>query len=385
MRVSIIGPVAPFRSGIARHTTAVACELARRADVEVSVVSFARQYPERLYPGESEFDPDARAPDGIATDFRLDSLNPLSWRAAAGKVLRERPDLAVIPAWTFFLAPCLGFIARALRRRGVPVAMIVHNAEDHEVARWKTALSRFQLRHASRLLTHNDGIAASLQRLVPGIPIAICPHPVYDDYPQPRGDLQRTASLELLFFGLVRPYKGLDIALRALAASGLEDVRLSVVGEFWQGRAETETLIRETGLEGKVEVVPRYVSDQEAAEYFARCDAVMAPYRSATGSGVVALAQWYGRPVIASDVPGLSQAVEDGRTGWLFPAGDASALAHVLRTRVSREAAEAMRPALEATRHELSWQSFGDAVLDRRTGPCPAPGAVPSRSSTPRN
>lgn len=364
MRVAIIGPVTPFRSGIARHTTAIACELARRENVDVSIVSFARQYPKFLYPGESEIDPDAQSPEGIEYDFRLDSMNPLSWRVAAQNALSGKPDLAVIPAWTFFLAPCLGFVARALRRRGVPVVMVVHNAEDHESAHWKTALSRFQLRQASRFQTHNAAIAADLQRLVPGIPVVIRPHPVYDDYPQPLGLLPREASLELLFFGLVRPYKGLDIALRALAASGLDDVRLSVVGEFWQGRTETEALIRELGLHDRVELVPRYVSDQEAAEYFARCDALVAPYVSATGSGVLALAQWYGRPVIASDVPGLSQSVIDGGTGWLFPVGDVSALAELLRAEVSRRSAQAMGPALQSVRNDLSWKHFADAILD---------------------
>ena len=369
MRVSIIGPVTPFRSGIARHTTAIARELARRENVDVSIVSFARQYPKFLYPGESEIDPEAQSPEGIECDFCLDSMNPMSWREAARKALASEPDLAVIPAWTFFVAPCLGFIARALRLRGIPVVMVVHNAEDHESARWKTALSHFQLRQASRFLTHNAAIAADLQRLVPGTPAVICPHPVYDDYPQPLGNLPREASLELLFFGLVRPYKGLDIALRALAASGLCDVRLSVVGEFWQGRTETEALIQDLGLQGRVELVPRYVSDQEAAEYFARCDALIAPYCSATGSGVLALAQWYGRPVIASDVPGLSQSVIDGTTGWLFPVGDVSALAELLRAQVTRTSTHAMAPSLQSVRSDLSWSRFADAILDPASVP----------------
>jgi glycosyltransferase involved in cell wall biosynthesis len=144
------------------------------------------------------------------------------------------------------------------------------------------------------------------------------------------------------------------------------------VGEFWQGRAETEALIRDLELEDKVELVARYVSDQEAAEYFARCDAVIAPYRSATGSAVVALAQWYGRPVIASDVAGLSQAVIDGKTGWLFPVDDVAALAELLRTRVSRPSAEAMHPAVERVRSELSWQRFADALLDPAREPATA-------------
>ena len=143
---------------------------------------------------------------------------------------------------------------------------------------------------------------------MPETPIEVSAHPVYDDYPEPRGTLAREAGLELLFFGLIRPYKGLDLALEALAASGRDDVRLSVVGEFWEGRDQIDALIARLALEDRVTLVPRYVTDAEAAEYFSRSDALVAPYRSATGSGVVALAQWYARPVIASDVPGLAEA-----------------------------------------------------------------------------
>jgi glycosyltransferase involved in cell wall biosynthesis len=364
MRVCIVGPVTPFRSGIARHTTALLSEMARRAALDIFVVSFSRLYPRFLYPGESDTDMSMSAPGGVEVKFCLDSIDPLSWKEVIREILSRQPDLVVIPAWSFFVAPCLGFIARALRRKGIPVTMIVHNVEDHEAVWWKRALSRFQLRQASRFLTHNAAIDTELRRLIADKPIGIHPHPVYDSYPEPKGQLARTASLELLFFGLVRPYKGLDTALRALAASGLPDVRLAVVGEFWQGRTEIEALIRELDLDRKVELVPRYVTDQEAAEYFARCDAVIAPYRSATGSGVVALAQWYGRPVVASNVPGLSHAVIDGSSGWLFAAGDHIALARLLKTRISRSSAEAMRPHLHSVRKELSWKSFADAILN---------------------
>ena len=365
MKVCILGPVAPFRSGIARHTTALARELVQREGVTLSIVSFSVQYPRVLYPGDSEIDPDGPHLDGIDADFCINSMNPLSWRKALRRVLRLNPELCVIPVWTFFLAPCLGWIARALRRHSIPVTMIVHNAEDHEAARWKTSLSRFQLRQASRFVTHNAAIEAELRRLVPSTPVEICPHPAYDDYPEPEGVLPKRAGFELLFFGLVRSYKGLDIGLRALAEAGIDDVRLSIVGEFWERRSETEALIRQLDLDEKVELVPRYVSDQEAAEYFHRSDVVIAPYRSATGSGVVAMAQWYCRPVLASNVPGLAQAVTDGRTGWLFPAGDVSAMAWLLKTRASRQAADAMQPTLDEVRKELTWSRFADAILGR--------------------
>jgi len=365
MRVFVVGPVSPFRSGIARHTTALCRDLAHRPGLDLSVISFERQYPAILYHGESDVDVDAAPPEGIKVVFCLDSINPFTWRAAVRRIFLAEPDLVIIPAWTFFVAPCLGWIARSLKRRGIPVAMIVHNAEDHEASLSKRTLSKFQLGQASWFVTHNEVIAARLKRLCSDIPIRVCPHPTYDEYPAPTGRLERGASFELLFFGLVRPYKGLDIALRALAAADLPDLRFSIVGEFWDGRRETEALIRKLKLGGRVEMVPRFVSDQEAAEYFHRCDAVIAPYRSATGSGVIALAQWYSRPVIASDIPGLAEAIDDGVTGWLFPSGDVAALAQLLRTKVSRAAAAAMQPAISQASSERTWARLGDAILCR--------------------
>ncbi|MGK2921764.1 MAG: glycosyltransferase [Methyloceanibacter sp.] len=336
MRLLVIGPVEPYRGGIARHTTALSRELASRKGNHVAILSFARQYPRTLYPGQSDRVPTGRQVNAIETDICIDTVNPISWHSAARRALRFRADIAIIPAWTFFVAPALGYIARALNRQGVTVIVVVHNVEDHESARWKLLLSRFQLRQATRFITNNAALALALDREVPDVPAVISPHPLYDDYPMPAELLPRSAEVELLFFGFVRPYKGLEVLIRSIAASSFKDIHLSVVGEFWRGRAEVEALVTELGLESRVEIIPRYVSDTEAATFFERCDAVVAPYQSATASGVLALAQWYEKPVIASDIPGLADAIDNGKTGWLFPAGDVQALAELLSSRVSQ-------------------------------------------------
>lgn len=365
MRVCIVGPVSPIRGGIARHTTALSRELFSRDDIDIRVISFKRQHPAFLYPGEAQFDPQAEPLAAAGVDVRqiIDSINPLTWRTALADMRALRPDLVIMPAWTFFLAPCLGWLARAIRQYA-PVVMIVHNARDHEAASWKSACSTFQLRQADAFVTHNAGVRDDLSELVPATVTEIHAHPVYDDYPEPMGTLPREASVELLFFGLVRPYKGLDLALGALADAGRDDIRFTVVGEFWHGRQETEALIDDLGLADSVVLVPRYVSDQEAAEYFARADWVIAPYYSATGSGVIALAQWYLRPVIASNVRGLAEAISDGATGLLFPAADQGALSEILRDKVTRPSAAGMESAIRAVREDLSWRLFADTVLD---------------------
>lgn len=363
MKIAVIGPVAPFRSGIARHTTAIVSELAGRPGMEIAVFSFSRQYPKRLFPGEEQVDPALQAPSRVPVSLTIDTLNPASWIRTARLVRDFAPELVVMPAWTFFVAPALGWIASNLRGHGVPVTMVVHNAFDHEEAAWKNRLMRFQLGQADRITVHNRSVAEDVSRHGLRAPVAICPHPLYDDFPDPKCNLPRRAQLELLFFGLVRPYKGLDTLLRALELVELDDIRLTVAGEFWSGQAETRRQISDARLDSKVDLIPRYVSDEEAAELFARADVVVAPYRTASGSGVVALAHHYSRPVIASDIPAMREAIVEGKTGWLFPTGDPAALASLLSEVISTERIESMKGSLSALRSSLSWPRFVDAIL----------------------
>lgn len=375
MRLAVVGPVAPYRSGIAIHTTALVGALAAHADVEVSVLSFKRQYPRWLYPGADDRGSDTRPP-AAPTSFEIDSLSPSTWRRAVQEIERFGADAVIVPAWTFFVAPALGWIARACRRRGIRVVMVVHNASDHESATWKARLSRFQLRQSSAFITHNTALADAVRRTAGGRPVAVHPHPIYDHYPEPSVELPRKAGLELLFFGLVRPYKGLDVAIRALGLMQRLDVRLRIVGEFWEGRAAVDALIEQLGLADRVEMIPRYVSDSEAANHFARADAVVLPYRTVTGSGVVPVAYRYGKPVIVTDLPGLSDVVRSGTTGWVVPCEDPAALARLLDTEVSAAAAERMRPAIAAARSAMSWDSFAAALVGIVAAPA---GALSSR------
>jgi glycosyltransferase involved in cell wall biosynthesis len=359
-RIALAGPFPPIRSGVARHTAALARALGARADVVVGCWGFRRQYPALLYPGADERQPQATAAAGV--EETLDGVNPLSWERTARAVRAWRPDTIVTPAWTFFLAPALARVAAAGGGAGAARCVIVHNAFDHEGAAWKRALSLRQLAGADRFVTHNAALAETLRERFPRTPTSVFPHPVFDDFPEPAGALPRRAALELLFFGLVRPYKGLDILVEALALSGRRDVRLTVAGEFWEGLAAVRARVAELGLSDLVELIPRYVGDAEAAEYFRRADAVVLPYRSVTGSGVVANALHYGRAVVASDLPGLAEVVRDGETGWLFEAGDSGALAAVLRT-LDRERAAQAGDAARAFGRTLSWDRFAEVVL----------------------
>jgi glycosyltransferase involved in cell wall biosynthesis len=361
-RVAVVGPFPPIRSGIAKHTEAVAKALEARPDTEVRRWGFSKQYPGWLYPGNSERDPN-RPASGNGVTETLSGANPWTWHKSAREIQDWRPTTVVMPAWTFAVAPALGWIARQVSAPGVNICMIVHNAYDHEAVGWKDRLTTWQLSAADRFMTHNLALAQDVSARFPDTPVQVFTHPVFDDVPAARGDLQRRSELELLFFGLVRPYKGLDILLDAMQLLKRDGVSLTIAGEFWQDLEETKARINRLGSGNSVELISRYVDETEMAELFHRADAIVLPYRAISGSGVVALAFHYRKAVIASDLPGFAEIVLDGETGWLFRSGDAAELAGILE-RLDRSQTRSAGEAAGRFGQDLTWDGFVSSFID---------------------
>jgi glycosyltransferase involved in cell wall biosynthesis len=158
----------------------------------------------------------------------------------------------------------------------------------------------------------------------------------------------------LLFFGFIRPYKGLDVLLDAVAALGRDDIYLTVVGEHWGDSTQLRVSVANVP---NIELHLRYMDDAEAAEYFARADFVVLPYLSATGSAVASVALHYNKPVIASATGGLIDVIIDGQTGMLVPPGDAPALAAAIAS-VDRTSALAMSTHVAAFKQSFGWASL---------------------------
>lgn len=358
--VVVIGPVAPFRGGIAQHTSQLATALS--AIAEVQVVSFSRLYPRWLYPGK--FQTEKSETPFTDADFSLDSINPFTWHRTARRVLRIRPRFVIVPWWTFFVAPCLRYICRRLQEGGVPVIMLCHNVVDHEAASWKRAISKWVLKNASGFVVQTREEERKLRDLLGEVDVLYHPHPVYDQFPAAKGLLKRRASLELLFYGFIRPYKGLDILVEAIGRVRDADIHLSIVGEPWgKSDAEWRQHFRRAGIEDRVEFVPRYVSEQETAEYFHRADAVVLPYRSATGTGVVAAAFHYLKPVIATRVGGLKDVVEDGMTGLLVAPEDAGAMALAIE-RFATDGISNGKDNIKRSVKRMTWAHMASCIMN---------------------
>jgi glycosyltransferase involved in cell wall biosynthesis len=361
MRLALIGPILPFRGGIAQHTTMLHRAAGRQTDL--LTISFTRQYPAWLFPGQSDREPALQGHKEPRVEYIIDSLNPLSWRRAAKRVLAHRSEIVVIPWWTIYWVFCFWYLARRFRQAGIKVVFLCHNVVDHESAAWKIFFSKQVLKQAHFFLVQCSGDEQILKKLLPATRIRIHPHPLFEQFPHPANKLARRAGLELLFFGLVRLYKGLDILIDALSLMPPPaDFFLTIAGEFWQGKEEIIRKIADKSLQRKIEITDRYLPEQDVAEVFQRADVVVLPYRSATGSGVVPLAYHYNKPVIVTRVGGLPDVVSDGKTGLIISPENPEELAAAFQN-VTRQKLHAMATNISEYKKQFSWEGLVDAIL----------------------
>ncbi|GLW05379.1 glycosyl transferase family 1 [Microtetraspora sp. NBRC 13810] len=353
MRIAIVGPTYPYKGGGAQHTT----ELAHRLDAlghDVVIESWRAQYPAFLYPGQQTID----SPEG--TPFRtvrrkLDWRRPDGW-VRCGRRLR-RTDLAVLTVLSpVQVPPYLGILYGAAR--STPVLALCHNVLPHERKPYDTPLVRALLRRVDRVLAHSEEQAALARSLAPA-PVAVAglpPHlPARRDGRAAADGVRR----RLLFFGIVRPYKGLDLLLRALP----EGVSLTVAGEFWGGLDATRDLVAELGIADRVELRPGYVAAHEVPALFARADALVLPYRSATASQNVWLGHEHGVPVIATRVGALADNVTDGVDGLLVEPGSAEALREAIGRFYAPGEPERLRAGVKSVDPEPHWAAYLSALL----------------------
>ena len=360
-RLAVVGPVWPYRGGIAHYATRLNRAL-RDLVGALGQVSFHRQYPAWLYPGNGDTEPGAGGGRDPDVDYVLDPLSPASWWRALSLIRARRCEVVIFHWWTLFWAPVFALMATVLRRRKVRVVFLCHNLADHDARGLKVRISNWLVSRADAYIVHSAEQAAALAALRPDAPVLQRLHPIYDRFPAPASELPPRGRLEVLFFGFIRPYKGLPVLLEALHLLDDPDVFVTIVGESWdpeeQRRLEAAHDRTRTRLESRLE----YVDDATAAAYFARADVVVLPYLNATGSGVVALAYHYGKPVIASAVGGLKDAVVPGATGWLVEPGSAQVLCDTLRG-LDRSSAMAMKEGIASFVEENSWEAFAGHVV----------------------
>jgi glycosyltransferase involved in cell wall biosynthesis len=353
VRVTFVGPVPPIRSGVSQHGGRVTDALAR--DYDVTVLSWQHQYPKRFFP-RAQVD-EAALPHPTAR-FDLRWWDPVSWWRA-GRSAR-RSDLVVL-VWTTPFHVLTYRLIMGLAGRARKVA-IVHNALPHEPLPLQRPLTRWILSRCDGLVAHASTVAEELDELLGGrVETVMTPHPPnIDVVPRPLPELADD-GLRLLFFGFIRPYKGLDVALDALARLRQQGVRhrLTVAGEVWDPTEDWDEQVRRRGLGDQIDLRLGYVADGEVSGLLAEHHAALLPYRSATQSGIAPIAFAAGRPVVATAAGGLTDVISDGANGTLAAPGDARSLADAIQ-RCTRDLPTLADGALKMA---PTWEDVAAAVV----------------------
>jgi D-inositol-3-phosphate glycosyltransferase len=367
MRVALLGPLAPWRGGLAQYLALLGGALQPQA--EVRGVTFTRQYPGVLFPGRSQLDPQSPAPP-FPVESMLDSIGPWTWRRVARRLESFAPGAVILKWWMPFFAPSFASAVGPLRRRGTRVVLVCDNLVPHERRPLDGALTRWMLRNSDGYLVMSDSVERDLDAMKPGAPRRRVLHPLYAQFDRGRWtrDTAR-ASLGLegdvvLFFGFIRRYKGLDTLLTAWPrVRERRPVTLVVAGEPYEDQDEIRRLARQAGAPTAVRLLDRYIGDDEVEALFKAADVAVLPYRSATQSGVTHVAYALGVPVITTDVGGLAETVVHGRTGLVVPPEDPASLAAAVVEFFERDLAPEMRRGVEELARAHSWQALAAETL----------------------
>lgn len=364
MRLTVFGSGHPFRGGIARTTTDLVLALENRGH-EVLFLTPRRQYPRWLFPGGEDRDPDA-CPQLVCAKAVLDPLQPISWPQSRRLAMEFGADIWILPYWTWAWA---GLWRWLLRGRRPPVVAVAHNPADHGAGRLRRSVARSVLRRCNAVLTHAAVLEREIAAFCSGVPIASHPLPPPELGELPMREKARCV-LDLpadrrvaLFLGLIRPYKGVDLLLEAVARQPEEsDWLLLVAGEPWGNLGSAlHQRVRQLGLEERVRLQLGWVPEGEVPTLLAATDMVVLPYRSGSQSAVAPLALAAGLPVLSTRVGGLSEVIEDGKNGLLVAPGSVEELAAAFAGLTTEKLVE-LAAGARASRSRLTWDGYAEAL-----------------------
>lgn len=367
MRIAYLSTFYPFRGGIAQFNADLLEEFGRHH--EVKAFTFTRQYPSFLFPGKTQYVTPGDKAKKVDSEAILDTANPFSWRPAARKIAAWKPDLLVMKYWMSYLAPSLGTVARYLKRRGIPVITVLDNVIPHETKFFDKPFSRWFLRQNSGCVAMSEAVLKDMLSLTPDKPYILQPHPLYDHFGQKmdKRAAQDALGLDpgkrtLLFFGLIRDYKGLDLLIDALPLLG-EEYQLVIAGESYGSFEKYEAQIAASGCADRIKVFNRYIDDEEVPRFFSAADLCVLPYKSATQSGITAIALHFDVPVVATPVGGLAESIEKPGIGLMTSGISAEAIADTVRAFYAA-GPDTFVENIRQTKATMTWEVFAGKILD---------------------
>ncbi len=368
-KIVLIGPVYPYKGGIAHYTSLMYQALAKEHDV--TMISYKMQYPKFLFKKEQkDYSNDMFKVED--TQFLINTANPFNIIGVANQIKKMKPDLVIIQWWHPYFAPCYSILTRFLKN--TKILYICHNVFPHERFPMDKFLTRMTLKHGDCYIVQSRQDEEDLKTIIKNPIYKRTVHPTYNAFKmqnmskeQAREKLKiSNGEKVLLFFGFVREYKGLKHFIKAmpLIQEKLDSVRLMVVGDFGDDKQSYLDLIQQSHCEKAIDICDGYISDQEVEKYFAACDLVVCPYESATQSGIIQIAYGFDKPVVATNVGGLPDVVADKKTGYLVKPKNPEAIANAVIDFYENKREQEFEEHIKETAYEFSWERMVEIISE---------------------
>ena len=371
MKIILLGTSWPFRGGLATFNERLAKQfMAEGHDVEIW--TFTLQYPSFLFPGKTQYSNEP-APEGIAIRRELNSCNPFNWIRVGKAIKKAAPDLLICCYWMSFFAPAYGLISRMAKKNGkTKCVALVHNMIPHEPNILDKLFAPYFIKSQDGFVALSESVVKDIEKvekLKVERPKTFSPHPIYDHYGERMTKKEACAALGLddkngymLFFGLVRAYKGLDVLLDAfgLIKDQLPTVQLIIAGEFYEDEEKYRTQIAANGLKERVLLRNEFIPDGDLRKYFGAADLIVQPYKTATQSGVTQVAFHFEKPMLVTNVGGLGEIVHDHKMGYACEP-TAEAIAADIVDYFQNKRQEAYTAYLQKEKTKYAWSNMARA------------------------
>lgn len=366
-KIAILSTFYPYRGGIAQFSGALFRAL--ETSCEVQAFNFSKQYPSFLFPGETQFVKAGDNADEIPSVRVLNSTSPVSYLKTASKINAFDPNIFISNYWMTFFGPAMGTVAKRISSTAKKIA-ILHNIIPHEKRFYDQLSNRYFLNNHDGFVVLSEAVEKDLLSFKPDAKFIRIPHPNYNHFGDKwdKGAAQAHLKIDpdkktLLFFGIIRDYKGLDVLLAAFFKLD-SSYQLLIAGECYGSFEKYQKLIDASGAKNRIFCFNQYISDQEVPIFFSAADVCILSYKSATQSGITAIAHHFCLPLIATDVGGLKESIQHGKNGLIIPFPDEKLLCEAIELYFKESKLDTFSHQLALENKENSWDNFAAKLLE---------------------
>ncbi len=365
MKIAYLSSFYPFRGGAAQFNANLYNAL--KKNNEVRAFNFTTQYPKLIFPGTSQYVQSDDIAEPIDSEAILSTVNPFSYISAANKILRYAPDITLVRFWMPFFAPSVGSVLRLLKNKTRRVA-IIDNVIPHERRLGDIQLIKYFLGSADAFVVMSSSVRDELLSFKPNALYKEAVFPFYSHFGErvdssvarKRLGIANDKKL-LLFFGLIRDYKGLDNLIEAMSLLG-NDYHLLIGGEVYDSYDKYDAIVKRYNLGDRVHFHNRYIADSEVVDFFCASDVCVLPYKSATQSAAVGTSYQFDLPVIVSDTGGLRAMVDPYGSGIVIEKSDPLLIARAVEEYFSSDI-NVFRSNINNYKRVATWDNLANIVV----------------------